>query len=77
MNSATGARRPLVTWSTCWRKTPVAVRVGVPDRDRRGRHRPPASGKGHKGDPGLRKDGLVAHSLATALVAAGMPAVIG
>ena len=39
-------------------------------------HLPP--GNGHKGDPGPGgKDGLVAHSLATALVAAGMPAVIG
>ena len=39
-------------------------------------HLPP--GNGHKGDPDPGgKDGLVAHSLATALVAAGMPAVIG
>ena len=39
-------------------------------------HLPP--GNGHKGDPGPGgKDGLVAHSLATALVTAGMPAVIG
>jgi CHAT domain-containing protein len=35
-------------------------------------------GNGRKGGPGLGAgDGLVAHSLATALVAAGMPAVIG
>ena len=35
-------------------------------------------GNGHKGDPGASsKDGLAAHSLATALVAAGMAAVIG
>jgi CHAT domain-containing protein len=39
-------------------------------------HLPP--GEGHKGEPDLgSKDGLVAHSLATALVAAGMPTVIG
>jgi len=39
-------------------------------------HLPPS--KGRKGDPDLGgKDGLVAHSLATALVAAGMSAVIG
>ncbi len=39
-------------------------------------HLPP--GGGHKGDPGGGAGGgLVAHSLATALVAAGMPAVIG
>ena len=36
------------------------------------------SGDGHKGEPGPGTGGrLVAHSLATALVAAGMPAVIG
>ena len=38
-------------------------------------HLPP--GNGRKGDPGPGGDGLVAHSLATALVEAGMPAVIG
>ena len=39
-------------------------------------HLPP--GDGHKGDPGPGSGGgLVAHSLATALVAAGIPAVIG
>ena len=39
-------------------------------------HLPPAGG--HKGDPGPGTGGrLVAHSLATALVTAGMPAVIG
>ena len=39
-------------------------------------HLPPASG--HKGDPSLGTGGmLVAHSLATALVTAGIPAVIG
>jgi tetratricopeptide (TPR) repeat protein len=38
-------------------------------------HLPP--GDGHKGDPGPGGSGLVAHSLATALVAAGVPAVIG
>ena len=39
-------------------------------------HLPPADG--HKGEPGPGTGGgLVAHSLATALVAAGMPAVIG
>ncbi len=39
-------------------------------------HLPPAGG--HKGDPGQGGDGgLVTHSLATALVAAGMPAVLG
>ena len=37
-------------------------------------HLPP--GHGHKGGPGTA-GGLVAHSLATALVAAGMPAVLG
>jgi tetratricopeptide (TPR) repeat protein len=34
-------------------------------------------GGGHKGGPGPGDGGLVAHSLATALVAAGVPAVIG
>ena len=34
-------------------------------------------GDGRKGDPGTAGGGLVAHSLATALVAAGIPAVIG
>jgi tetratricopeptide (TPR) repeat protein len=40
-------------------------------------HLPP--GGGHKGEPGLAGGGggLVAHSLATALVSAGVPAVIG
>ncbi|HEU5159996.1 MAG TPA: CHAT domain-containing protein [Streptosporangiaceae bacterium] len=39
-------------------------------------HLPP--GNGHKGEPGTGAGGsLVAHSLATALVAAGVPAVIG
>jgi tetratricopeptide (TPR) repeat protein len=38
-------------------------------------HLPPRDG--HKGEPGTGGGGLVAHSLATALVAAGMPAVIG
>ena len=38
-------------------------------------HLPP--GDGHKGEPGPGGGGLVAHSLATALVAAGVPAVIG
>jgi hypothetical protein len=40
-----------------------------------GAHLPP--GNGHKGDPGAGGAGLVAHSLATALVAAGFPAVLG
>jgi tetratricopeptide (TPR) repeat protein len=38
-------------------------------------HLPP--GNGQKGDPGPGAGGLVAHSLATALIEAGMPAVIG
>ena len=38
-------------------------------------HLPP--GNGRKGDPGPDGGGLVAHSLATALVSAGVPAVIG
>ena len=38
-------------------------------------HLPP--GDGRKGGPGMGGGGLVAHSLATALVAAGFPAVIG
>ena len=38
-------------------------------------HLPP--GDGRKGDPGTGGGGLVAHSLATALVVAGFPAVIG
>ncbi len=40
-----------------------------------GAHLPP--GDGRKAEPGLGSGGLVAHSLATALVAAGFPAVIG
>src|SRR5262249_54258766 len=36
----------------------------------------PAGGR-HQGGPGSGGEGLVAHSLATALVAAGVPAVIG
>ena len=38
-------------------------------------HLPP--GDGRKAGPGSGAGGLVAHSLATALVAAGFPAVIG
>jgi tetratricopeptide (TPR) repeat protein len=40
-----------------------------------GAHLPP--GNGHKGEPGAGGGALVAHSLATALVVAGFPAVLG
>ena len=56
----------------------AAVRVGVPDRDRRGCSRSPAArGRPQGRTRPVAAGGLVAHSLATALVAAGFPAVIG
>ena len=55
----------------------AVVRVGVPDRHRRRRHRSSAARRRPQGRLRPVRRGLVAHSLATALVAAGFPAVIG
>ena len=56
----------------------AVVRVGVPDRDRRGCARSSAAGRRPvRATPAGSGGGLVAHSLATALVTAGFPAVIG